>query len=109
MKINLELNENNIIIGFSIIPFDESLPTIETDDPYKDINVNIDSFIDGKLIKGSPKEDTYGRILELKKNLNDTDYKLMKFLEGQLTEEEYTPIREQRQVWRKEINELEAL
>ena len=109
MKVNLQLNENNIIIGFSIIPFDEKLPTLEVNDPYKEISVNVDSFIDGKLVKGTPKEDTFGRILELKKKLADTDYKLMKFIEGELTEEEYAPIKAQRQVWRNEINELEAL
>lgn len=109
MKVNLQLNESNIIIGFSITPFDSSLPTIEVDDPYKDIQVGIDSFIDGKLVKGTPKEDTFARILELKKKLAETDYKLMKFMEGELSEEEYAPIKAQRQAWRNEINELEAL
>ncbi len=109
MKVNLQLDENNIIIGFSIIPFDEKLPILEVNDPYKEIQVGVDSFIDSKLIKGTPKEDIYGKILELKKKLADTDYKLMKFMEGQLTEEEYEPIKQQRQAWRNEINELEAL
>lgn len=109
MKVNLQLDENNIIIGFSIIPFDEALPTLEVNDPYKEISVNVDSFIDGKLVKGTPKENVYGKILELKKKLVETDYKLMKFMEGELTEEEYAPIKAQRQAWRNEINELEAL
>ncbi len=108
MKVNLIL-ENNIIKGFSITPFNSSLPTIEVDNPYKDIQVNIDSFIDGKLVKGNPKEDTFAKILELKKKLEETDYKLMKYIEGELTEEEYLPIKEQRKEWRKQINELEAL
>lgn len=109
MKVNLQLNESNIIIGFSITPFDFSLPIIEVNDPYTDIQVGVDSFVDGKLVKGTLKEDTFARILELKKKLAETDYKLMKFMEGELSEEEYAPIKVQRQEWRKEINELEAL
>ena len=48
-------------------------------------------------------------ILQLKKQLSDTDYKAIKYAEGQLTEEEYSPIRLQRQSYRDRINELEAL
>lgn len=51
------------------------------------------------------KED---RIAELKQALLDTDYKAIKYAEGWLTEEEYEPIKVQRQVWRDEINALEA-
>ena len=48
-------------------------------------------------------------IQQLKKQLSDTDYKAIKYAEGQLTEEEYSPIRIQRQSYRDRINELEAL
>ena len=48
-------------------------------------------------------------IQQLKKSLSDTDYKAIKYAEGQLTEEEYSPIRLQRQSYRDRINELEAL
>ena len=48
-------------------------------------------------------------IQQLKKQLSDTDYKAIKYAEGQLTEEEYSPIRLQRQSYRDRINELEAL
>lgn len=43
----------------------------------------------------------------LKSKLNATDYKAMKYFEGILTDEEYAPIREQRQEWRDKINALE--
>lgn len=43
----------------------------------------------------------------LKKKLSDTDYKAIKYAEGQLTEEEYGPIKQERQSWRNRINELE--
>ena len=48
-------------------------------------------------------------ITQLKKQLSDTDYKAIKYAEGQLTEEEYSATRSQRASWRARINELEAL
>ena len=48
------------------------------------------------------------RIAVLKELLASTDYKAIKFAEGQLTEEEFAPIRAQRQAWREEINQLEG-
>lgn len=51
--------------------------------------------------------DTQGRINALKQLLNNSDYKVLKHVDGDITEEEYEDIREQRRAWRKEINELE--
>lgn len=48
------------------------------------------------------------KIIQLKGKLHNTDYMAIKFAEGELTEEEYAPIREQRRAWRAEINTLEA-
>ena len=47
------------------------------------------------------------QIAELKQKLNDTDYQAIKFAEGWLTDQEYAPIKAQRQLWRDEINKLE--
>ena len=47
------------------------------------------------------------RINELKKLLSQSDYQAIKYAEGLLTEEEYAPIKAQRQSWRDEINRLE--
>lgn len=44
----------------------------------------------------------------LKYKLQQTDYKAIKYAEGWLTEEEYIPIKEERQMLRDQINELEA-
>ena len=44
-----------------------------------------------------------------KQNLKLTDYKAIKFAEGLLTDKEYKPIKEQREEWRRQINEYEAL
>lgn len=49
------------------------------------------------------------KISELKNNLYQTDYQAIKFFEGYLTEEEFAPIKTQRQEWRNEINRLENL
>lgn len=46
-------------------------------------------------------------IADLKQQLCDTDYKAIKYAEGWLTEEEYAPIKEERQTLRNRINDLE--
>ena len=48
-------------------------------------------------------------ITQLKKQLSDTDYKAIKYAEGQISEEGYASVRELRQGYRDRINELEAL
>lgn len=42
-----------------------------------------------------------------KQLLANTDYQAIKYAEGFISEEEYTPIKLQRQEWRNKINELE--
>lgn len=48
-------------------------------------------------------------IFELKEELNQTDYKAIKYAEGVLTDEDYQQTGIQRQAWRKRINDLERL
>ena len=48
-------------------------------------------------------------IVELKEELQRTDYKAIKYAEGVLTDEDYQSTGIQRQAWRKRINELERL
>lgn len=48
------------------------------------------------------------RIRELKAKLKETDYKAIKFGEGEIPLSEYNTIREQRRRWREEINTLET-
>ena len=45
-------------------------------------------------------------IEQLKEQLASTDYKAIKYAEGWLTEEEYAPIKAERQSLRDRINEL---
>lgn len=48
------------------------------------------------------------RMNALKANLYESDYKAIKYAEGELSAEEYAETLEQRRSWRAEINELEA-
>ena len=55
------------------------------------------------------RENALQEIANLKKQLSDTDYKAIKYAEGQISEEDYASVRELRQSYRDRINELEAL
>ena len=59
---------------------------------------------DEKLI-----EQYQAEIIELKKYLSDTDYKAIKFAEGELSESDYQEVKSQRHDARVRINELESL
>ena len=50
----------------------------------------------------------FTRIQILKGNLHRTDYKAIKFSEGELSASEYAPVLAQRRAWRAEINLLES-
>ena len=59
---------------------------------------------DEKLI-----EQYQSEIGELKKYLSDTDYKAIKFAEGEITESDYQDVKTQRHDARVRINELESM
>lgn len=52
-------------------------------------------------------QEKRNRIAELKGLLKSSDYQAIKYAEGLISEKEYKPIKEQRQAYRDEINELE--
>ena len=54
-------------------------------------------------------EQYQSEIIELKKYLSDTDYKAIKFAEGEITESDYQEVKSQRHDARVRINELESL
>ena len=60
-----------------------------------------------RFVPFSAKELAERRIAELKGKLFDTDYKILKIVEGASTISEMTDVIKQRAAWRKEINELE--
>ena len=112
MKINLHLDENNIITSWTSYPLNEET-AIEIDDPYS-IRLGFDKYVDGQIIKNEEnyqkslqKHDIYKQITELKDKLTTSDYKLFKYLEGELSSEEYELIKRERQEWRNQINQLE--
>ncbi len=53
------------------------------------------------------KLEIYDKINYFKQKLRDSDYLAIKFMEGELTAEEYAPVKEQRKQWRAKINALE--
>ena len=54
-------------------------------------------------------EQYQSEIVELKKYLSDTDYKAIKYAEGEITESDYQEVKSQRHDARVRINELESL
>lgn len=106
-KLNYSVDENNTLISYTEVPFDNNLPYIEIEDSLS-LNVGLDKIIDGKLISATEIIKKQNRIIELKDLLVKSDYLCLKFMDGALSEEEYAPIRIQRQAYRDEINNLES-
>lgn len=113
MKINLILEKDGTISSWISYPFDEKKPHVEIDNP-RTIFLGVDKFVDGKIVRDKEKraalikrQKARLRIDELKQNLSDSDYKLFKYLEGEIPEEEYQQIKKLRHDWRYEINRLE--
>ena len=99
----------NVIEGkFVACPLDETKEMIEvTDEQFNLITEGKLVWKNGQLIDNTSNLEKQERIAELKKNLADTDYKAIKYAEGQISEQDYESIKAQRQAWRDEINELE--
>lgn len=113
MRINIRTNEQNEIVEWISYPIDETKPIFEIDDPYS-IHIGIDKFINGELVKDEEMYnkrksvfEKYEMIRKCKMNLDESDYKLFKYLDGALSYEEYEMTKTQRQAWRDEINRLE--
>lgn len=88
----VEIDETNIDKIGNGYKFDLATKTIVEDTTYQSTK---------------EQEEKLNRIFELKIKLIQTDYQAIKYAEGQISEEEYAPIKEQRQKWRDEINKLE--
>lgn len=81
--------------------------------PYINLIIENDNLIDVEVDEQKKNKKTHlesikEEIEQLKQNLSNTDYQAIKYAEGQISEEEYQPIKAQRQAWRNSINELEA-
>lgn len=90
-------------------PLDEPLPTGFT----KISKAAYEEYLAQKKaerdrLKASDSYIKTKEIAQLKNQLLATDYKAIKYAEGAISEEDYAPIKAQRQQWRNRINELES-
>lgn len=114
MLANLIVNEENYIINVITYPITEELPVVDIESA-SSIHLGIDKFVDGKIVKDEEKYkeklekmEKAKRIQELKKYLADTDYKVFKYMDGEISEEDYAVIKQSRKDAREEINRLEG-
>lgn len=59
--------------------------------------------------QNSPTYPYHEKIQKLKKKLADSDYKAIKYAEGLISEEDYAPIKAERESYRVQIRENEAI
>ena len=82
--------------------------------PYRQVLKVVDNALTVENLQLSAEQEKEISIIEintkiniLKEQLAETDYKALKFIDGEFTEKEYAPIREERKNYRIKINELE--
>jgi hypothetical protein len=80
----------------------EGKPYIAAHTESEDIKVYV-PYTETELARISAEQE----IRSLKTKLYETDYQAIKYAEGEITLEEYAPMKEQRKAWRSRINELE--
>lgn len=109
-KYNYTLNDEGYITSLIEFPFNEKAPYIITEE---EPILLVDKIINGKVVRDSAAKEALDakifkrkRIQQLKELLAASDFKAIKFAEGELTEEEFAPIRELRRAYREEINGL---
>ena len=113
MKINIQADEGGVIRSWTSFPLKEGEPVFEIKDPYR-IRIGFDRLVDGKIVHDESgykaaleKQVKRVRIQFLKSELAKSDYKALKRLEGELSDEEWEETKRQRREWRDEINRLE--
>ena len=82
--------------------------------PYRQVLKVVNNALTVENLQLSAEQEKEISIIEintkiniLKEKLAETDYKALKFIDGEFTEKEYAPIREERKNYRIKINELE--
>lgn len=102
--------------GYRTAPIDEPYIEVTDEDLFKlrlhEVKFTTDP--EGKTIlvpndntEENRKREVMERISELKKLLADSDYQAIKYAEGLISASDYIPIKAKREMWRKEINDLE--
>ncbi len=74
---------------------------------YKIENYNLVERSELELEEDKRPVEIKKRMKEIVKLLNESDYKLMKKLDGAMTDVEYAPTKVQREIWREEYGNLE--
>lgn len=115
MRINYTLN-NNIITGYTIVPFDNTKPYLDlTQEEIDSIRVGYTRLIDNKLLYN---EDIYQLILKTKKELSEiqnwfkeNDWKINKIVIGEWTQddERWTDYLKERKIKRERQDELNKI
>ena len=96
--------------GFSFMILDEPLQEIPEgfelvdEDAYNKSQKELQEFLNRK----NPIQEKMEEIMRLKGLLASSDYKQHELTDGEITEEEYAPIKAQRHAWRVRIRELRA-
>ena len=87
--------------------FENSIP--EEDLEVSDINgwTYLKSQCPHKTQAMIDRDNAIQEINQLKKQLADSDYKAIKYAEGEINPEDYLPIKNQRAEWRAKINQLQ--
>lgn len=78
------------------------VPSVEAKDAYDEFETVL------QFVPYNARELAQMRIAELKQMLSDTDYNILKIVEGATTLSECAEVIRKRAKWRKEINELEG-
>lgn len=113
MKINIDIDETGVIRSWRKRPLRDGEPVYDVKDPYR-IRLGFDRLVDGEIVRDEAgykaaleKQVKRVRIQFLKSELAKSDYKALKHLEGELSDEEWEETKRQRREWRDEINRLE--
>lgn len=77
-----------------------------TEEEYNSIKEQKEQNLLAKI--NTPRNQKLSQIAKLKQLLRESDWKQSKWKDGDMTDEEYEPIRKDRHNWRVKINELEA-
>ena len=84
-----------------VIPYRQVLKVVNNALTVKNLQLSAEQEKNISIMKINAQINT------LKEQLAETDYKALKFIDGEFTEKEYAPIREERKNYRIKINELE--
>ena len=88
--------------NYTKVEIDDKYSDCQASDFDEDLTFNVDKYNARKQ-----NEISEPRIRELKQLLASQDYKTIKYMQGELTEEEFAEVKAQCKSWRDEINKLE--